>query len=84
MNEEMKKLIEQARAMEAKANALTEAERYHIMDMGFYNSSIQGYMIAAMQDAGFSRKDIGKALTAIHGVFDDTSAEEAAKIWRNF
>lgn len=63
---------------------LTKEERYELCDMGYYNDVIRGYLIAAMQDADFSRKDINSVLGALRGVFDTTSAEEADAIWQKY
>ena len=45
------------------------------------NDACCGYMILAMEQMGFLRADIKKALGAIEDCFDDTSVEEAANYW---
>ena len=52
-NERLKAAIEKHRLMDEKAFALTNEERMHICDMGFYNDVIRGYLIKAMENAGF-------------------------------
>lgn len=82
--EEVQAIMAEELRMDAKAAELTEAERLHIMDMGYYNDALRGYLILAMQDAGFGPEDVTKALRAFHGVLDDTSAAEAAEVYRKF
>ena len=67
--------------MEAKAFALTEEERMHICDMGFYNDVIRGYLIKAMENTGFEKKDISRALRGLHHAFDDMDAKRAEEFY---
>ena len=75
--EEIKAAREKHRRMDEKAFALTEEERMHICDMGFYNDVIRGYLIKAMENTGFEKKDISRALRGLHHAFDDMDAERA-------
>ena len=79
--EERDAAIERHRLMDEKAFALTEEERMHICDMGFYNDVIRGYLIKAMQNADFEEKEISRALRGLHHAFDDMDATRAEKIY---
>ena len=80
-----KEEIEAARAkhrqMDEKAFSLTEEERMHICDMGFYNDVIRGYLIKAMQNADFEKKDVSRALRGLHHAFDDMDAMRAEQLY---
>ena len=80
-NEDLKAMIEKRRLMDEKAFALTEEERMHICDMGFYNDVIRGYLIKAMQNADFEDKEISRALRGLHHAFDDMDATRAEKLY---
>lgn len=82
--EEMQAIMAEEMRMEEMAQAMTDAERLHIMDMGFYNESIKGYLVRAMKNADFSREDIAKALGGLRWAFDDITASEAAEEYRKF
>lgn len=68
----------------AKAVSLTQNQRLLLCDLGYYNEIIYGYLILAMQDTGFSREDINKALGGLYGAFDDTTAAEAQQAYKDF
>ena len=82
--EEIKAAQEQVEAMMAKAQALTAEERFYICDLGYFNDSIKGYLIEAMQNAKFERADIQKALDGMRWALSENSAEDAAEIYREF
>lgn len=73
--------IEKRKQMDEKAFALTDEERMHICDMGFYNDVIRGYLIKAMQNADFEEKEISRALRGLHWAFDDVDATRAEKLY---
>lgn len=73
--------IERHKKMDEKAFALTEEERMHICDMGFYNDVIRGYLIKAMENVGFEEKEISRALRGLYHAFDDMDAERAEKLY---
>ena len=75
--------VEKHRQMDEKAFALTEEERMHICDMGFYNDVIRGYLIKAMENADFEDKEISRALRGLHHAFDDMDATRAEKLYLN-
>ena len=79
--EELKAAREKHRLMEEKAFALTEEERMHICDMGFYNDVIRGYLVKAMQEANFEDKEISRALRGLHHAFDDMNATRAEQLY---
>ena len=82
--DEIQAIMAEQMRMDAMANAMTAAERLHIMDMGFYNESIKGYLVRAMQNAEFDREDIAKALGGLRWAFDEITASEAAEQYRKF
>lgn len=82
--EEMQAIMAEEQRMDEMAHRMTDMERLHIMDMGFYNESIKGYLVRAMKNAEFSREDIAKALGGIRWAFDDITASEAAEEYRKF
>lgn len=82
--EEIQAIMAEELRMDGMAQAMTEAERLHIMDMGFYNESIKGYLVRAMKNAEFSREDIAKALGGLRWAFDEITASEAAEEYRKF
>ena len=45
------------------------------------NDACRGYMIMAMERAGFLTSDIRKALESIDECFDDTTVEDATFYW---
>ena len=76
-NEEIKAAREKHRLMDETVYNLTEEERMHICDMGFYNDVIRGYLIKAMENADFEKKEISRALRGLHHAFDDMDATQA-------
>ena len=79
--EELRAVREKRRQMDEKAFDLTEEERMHICDMGFYNDVIRGYLIKAMENADFEEKEISRALRGLHWAFDDMDATRAEQIY---
>ena len=82
--EEKQAAVDKIQAMQKKVSTLTEEERLHICDMGFYNNVIKGYLIEAMRNADFSKEDIMKALDGLKWAFDETTAAEAIEISLKF
>ena len=80
-NEQLKAAIEKHRLMDEKAFALTNEERMHICDMGFYNDVIRGYLIKAMENADFEKKEISRAIRGLHHALDDMDATRAEKLY---
>lgn len=77
--EEKKAFIEAKLALDKKARQLTDEERYHICDMGYYNDVIRGYLIRAMKNASFPKEDRERALDGLRWALDDMTAAEAAE-----
>ena len=75
--EELREARKKIRLMDEKAFELNEEERKHICDMGFYNDVIRGYLIKAMENADFEKKEISRALRGLHHAFDDMDAARA-------
>lgn len=57
---------------------------YDLCDYGILNDVIRGYLIAAMQDAGFSRDEVRKALLNLAHEFDQLDSNDAEKIYKEF
>lgn len=81
LEEELRAAKEKHRLMNEKAFALTDEERKHICDMGFYNDVIRGYLIKAMENADFEKKEISRALRGLHHAFDDMDATRAEQLY---
>lgn len=79
VSEEVKAIFEKRRMMDQKASALTNEERLHICDMGFYNDVIRGYLIRAMKEADFQEEEIERALSGLKWALDSMTAAEAEK-----
>ena len=82
--EEKRAAAEKFQALQRKALEMTQEERLGLCDMGFYNQTIEGYLVEALRVAGFTRAEIERATKSLHAVLDDTSAAEAAEICRKF
>ena len=77
--DKVKAIFDKRRRMDQKAYALTEEERMHMCDMGFYNDVIRGYLIRAMKEADFQEEEIGRALSGLRWALDSMTAAEAEK-----
>lgn len=82
--EEIKAAQEQYKQLSGWAASLTAEQRAFLMDGGWYNDAIRGYLISAMKNAEFSKEDIAKALNGLRWAFDEANSEEAAEVWRKF
>lgn len=82
--EEIKAAKEQYKQLSVWAASLTADQRAFLMDGGWYNDAIRGYLISAMKNAEFSKEEIAKALNGLRWAFDETTSEEAAEVWRKF
>ena len=67
-----------------QALAFSKEDLNSLCDYGLYNAVMAGYLIEAMQIAGFQRNSIEKALSGLNGAFDVISAHEAEGIYRKF
>lgn len=45
------------------------------------NEACYGYVIVAMENAGYSREDINKLFNYLHSAFEEYTVEEAEKKW---
>ena len=77
--ENVKAIFEKESMLNQKAYALTEEERLHICDMGFYNNVIRGYLIRAMKEADFQEEEIERALSGLEWALESMTAAEAEK-----
>lgn len=82
--EEIKAAQEQFKQLSGWAQGLTAEQRAFLMDGGWYNDAIKGYLIKAMQNADFSQEDIGKALNGLRWALDEMTSTEAAEVWRRY
>lgn len=83
-NSEIHALIAEEQRMDAIAHNLTNEERLHICDMGFYNTVISGYLIKAMENSSFGKADIARCLEGLRWAFDQITAAEADQKYQNF
>ena len=67
-----------------KTMILTEAQCHALCDRGYFNTTIYGYMIEALEIAGFSREDIRKAIGGMRMALDEMTAAEAEEAFRAF
>ncbi len=56
---------------------MTDEQREEIINSGLFNTTIQGYCIMAMKQAGFTQEEVDR-LDFVH-LFDSISAWEARK-----
>lgn len=63
---------------------LAEAQRLALCDMGYFNTTIYGYMVEALEIAGFNREDIRKAIGGMRTALDEMTAAEAEEAFRKF
>lgn len=55
--------------------------RMMLCDMGYYNDTMKGYMIAGMRKMGFTESEIRKAVLGMRAAMDEKTAEEAEKVY---
>jgi ParB-like chromosome segregation protein Spo0J len=67
-----------------RTTPVSKADWQRIMDLGYCNNAIKGYLIHAMQIAAFSRDDICKALGGLKLAFDEMTACEAVEAYQAF
>lgn len=48
------------------------------------NDACRGYVIKAMENCGFQKKEIQQVVTALYEVFDFCAVEEAAEYFENW
>ena len=63
---------------------ISEEQRYLLCDLGFYNDVIKGYLISAMQHAGFDKDATNRALTGLRDSFDKLTAAEAKDVYLRY
>ena len=66
-----------AKITPAEAAKMTDEEWDEICDFGHLPEVICGYMVLAMQSAGFDRDDIAKAVRGMPSILEDFSASDA-------
>ena len=58
--------------------AASDEKRCEMINTGMFNSIIQGYLVATMENMGYSKEDIQKAAYELyHNIFDSMNAGEA-------
>ncbi len=82
--EEHEAALDKEMKMWAMAMNMTPEERFSICDQGYYNDTIKGYLIAAMQAAEFGRDEVKRALDGMKWALSETNAEEAAELYRKY
>lgn len=48
------------------------------------NDACYGYLVRALENMGFERKEIAEVVYSLHGVFDELTVEEAESVWRKW
>lgn len=56
-------------------------KRYEIINSGMCNSIIAGYLIAALEEAGFPPSEVKNACQCLVWAFDVINAEEAEALY---
>jgi len=57
---------------------------YSLMDMGYLNDVIEGYLIEVLRRTDHFQGEIGEALDVLPHVLDTISAEDASNIGKNW
>lgn len=60
---------------------LSEEQIDFVCDNGKYNDAINGYLIAAGENAGFSRDQIWALVRGLRQAFEDMSKKDAQQLW---
>lgn len=55
-----------------------------LMDSGFYNNAVKGYLIEAARNAQFDDEQIRSLKNGLRLAFDNIGKKEAEEIYRNF
>ena len=80
--------IEQIKANYVKnmkwAYSLSVEQKNFLMDGGWYNDAMRGYIIAAAQNADFSHEEIKRLLNGLRCALSDKNKEEAEKVSKNY
>lgn len=63
---------------------MSNEDKMLLCDIGVYNDTIAGYMIAALRNSGYGESDIQGAVIALQKAFDDYNAEEATEIYHKW
>ena len=63
------------------ANSLTAEQKDFLMDGGWYNNTVKGYLIAAARNADFNEKQISDLLRGLSQAFSDYNKVEAEQIY---
>lgn len=66
------------------ASSLTDEQINHLCDVGYYNNTIRGYLIAAAKYAGLSKVTVLKLLEGLNMAFDDLNKTDAEAALRDF
>ncbi len=83
--EEEKEQIKSDFAINLKmAHSLTKEQINFLMDGGWYNDAMRGYIITAARYADFSDKEIKRLLNGFRIALNDKNKEEAEKVSKNF
>lgn len=82
--QEMETFLKDQDILEAHVRALTEEEKDKVFDMGYHNNTVKGYMVLAMEAAGFDKAAIEKALAKSDKILKDVSAVDARAAFGKF
>lgn len=82
--EEMRAFWQHQRQLDAWAQSLTDEQRKHLCNMGFFNSSVKGYAIRAAQEFGMTEDQTRDFLQCMSYALDMLNADEAEKLYCDF
>lgn len=64
--------------------SLSEEQVHAVMDMGYLNSSLKGYMISAARNAGLDREQTQELLNGLRLALSEQNAADAEKVYIDF
>ena len=82
--EEMRELLKHQHDLDDWAKSLTEAQKDHLCNSGYYNNALKGYLILAARDAEFTDDQITALLSGCRYALDMHSKAEADRAYNNF
>lgn len=82
--EELEAIKAQYRANLKFAYSLTKEQLNFLMDGGWYNNAMRGYLIASARNADFSPDEIKRLLNGLRCALDSYSKEEAEQICEDY
>lgn len=82
--EEMKEFWKHRHELDDWAQSLTEEQKDHLCNSGYYNNTIKGYLVLAARDADFTDDQIKALLSGCHYALDMHDKAAAERAYNNF